>query len=82
MMMAMQEGTAMKKNGLRSEAEEGISERLSKLENLYFPRAIQPSASTPSQRKSLFLDLLHRDLPVFLGTFGQPRILPYANIHP
>jgi hypothetical protein len=60
----------MEKSGLSNEAVEGISERLSNLENLYFPRAIQPSASSPSQRKSLFLDLLHRDLPVFLERYG------------
>lgn len=46
---------------------EAMAERLSSLENLYFPRAIQHSAITPSQRKSILLDLLSRDTAVFLG---------------
>ncbi|CAH2057579.1 unnamed protein product [Thlaspi arvense] len=33
---------------------DAISERLSELENLYFPCALQPSANTPSQRKSSY----------------------------
>ncbi|KAI7980337.1 Casein kinase II subunit beta-2 [Camellia lanceoleosa] len=49
---------------------EDIAERLSKLENLYFPRALQPSSPSPSQRKSLLRDLLSRDLAVFLERYG------------
>ncbi|KAJ7944665.1 coiled-coil domain-containing protein 97 [Quillaja saponaria] len=45
---------------------EKISERLSSLENLYFPRALQSNATDPSQRKSIFLDLLSRDTALFL----------------
>ncbi|KAM7491145.1 hypothetical protein LguiA_034066 [Lonicera macranthoides] len=44
-----------------SKAMESISERLSKLETLYFPRALQSSAINSAQRKSLLLDLLSRD---------------------
>ncbi|KAK2967736.1 hypothetical protein RJ640_012962, partial [Escallonia rubra] len=51
-------------------AMESISERLSQLENLYFPRSLQPSATSPSLRKSLLLDLIRRDLPVFLERYG------------
>lgn len=46
---------------------ESISERLSELEDLYFPKAVESSTVNPSQRKSLLLDLLSRDVPVFLG---------------
>ncbi|KAF8379167.1 hypothetical protein HHK36_028596 [Tetracentron sinense] len=55
------------KKSLSSSAMEGISERLSSLDNLYFPRVIQDTASNPSQRKSILLDLLSRDAAVFLG---------------
>ncbi|KAK3023215.1 hypothetical protein RJ639_043327, partial [Escallonia herrerae] len=51
-------------------AMESISERLSQLENLYFPRALQSPATSPSLRKSILLDLLRRDLPVFLERYG------------
>lgn len=54
---------------------EEITERLSKLENLYFPRAVQSSALDPSQRKSLLLDLFSRDIPVFLGLISPPPSL-------
>lgn len=53
---------------------EEITERLSKLENLYFPRAVQSSAFDPSQRKSLLLDLFSRDIPVFLGLISPPPL--------
>ncbi|CAL5436661.1 unnamed protein product [Camellia sinensis] len=66
----MQEEKTKKKIGLSGEAMEDIAERLSKLENLYFPRALQPSSSSPSQRKSLLRDLLSRDLAVFLERYG------------
>lgn len=52
---------------LTSEAKESIAERLSSLENLYFPRAFHSSAADPSQRKSILLNLLSRDVAVFLG---------------
>nr|GMC87255.1 coiled-coil domain-containing protein 97 [Ipomoea batatas] len=48
-----------------------ISDRLSQLDNLYFPRAVQSSAATPSLRKSLLLDLLSRDVPLFLERYGS-----------
>ncbi|GMQ04580.1 hypothetical protein CsSME_00049942 [Camellia sinensis var. sinensis] len=66
----MQDEKTKKKIGLSGEAMEDIAERLSKLENLYFPRALQPSSSSPSQRKSLLRDLLSRDLAVFLERYG------------
>ncbi|XP_017230517.2 uncharacterized protein LOC108205191 [Daucus carota subsp. sativus] len=50
---------------------ESISERLSELEDLYFPKALESSAVNPSQRKSLLLDLLSRDVPVFLERYGS-----------
>lgn len=50
---------------------ESITERLSHLENLYFPRAQQSSATLPSQRKSILQDLYSRDLPVFLERYGS-----------
>ncbi|CAN4099735.1 unnamed protein product [Withania somnifera] len=50
---------------------EKITERLSGLDNLYFPRAQQSSASTPFQRKSLLIDLLSRDTPLFLERYGS-----------
>lgn len=56
---------------MSSASMETISERLSELENLYFPRAVQSSAVNPSQRKSLLLDLLSRDVPVFLERYGS-----------
>nr|GMD59780.1 coiled-coil domain-containing protein 97 [Ipomoea batatas] len=48
-----------------------ISDRLSQLDNLYFPRAVQSSAATPSLRKSLLLDLLSRDVSLFLERYGS-----------
>ncbi|KAJ7944663.1 coiled-coil domain-containing protein 97 [Quillaja saponaria] len=56
---------------LSGEAMEKISERLSSLENLYFPRALQSNATDPSQRKSIFLDLLSRDTALFLERYGS-----------
>ncbi|MBA0680474.1 hypothetical protein Goari_012168, partial [Gossypium aridum] len=53
------------------EAMETITERLSALDNLYFPRALQSSASDPSNRKSILHDLLSRDVPVFLERYGS-----------
>ncbi|XP_024961448.1 coiled-coil domain-containing protein 97 [Cynara cardunculus var. scolymus] len=54
-----------------SSAMESIMERLSHLENLYFPRAQQSSALLPSQRKSILQDLYSRDTPVFLERYGS-----------
>uniref|UniRef100_A0A803R5J9 CCD97-like C-terminal domain-containing protein n=1 Tax=Cannabis sativa TaxID=3483 RepID=A0A803R5J9_CANSA len=49
---------------------ESIADRLSAMDDLYFPRAIQPTAINPSQRKLILLDLLSRDVPVFLERYG------------
>ncbi|KAH7549705.1 hypothetical protein JRO89_XS13G0069300 [Xanthoceras sorbifolium] len=56
---------------VKEETMESITERLSSLDNLYFPRALQSNASTPSQRKSILLDLLSRDAVVFLESKEQ-----------
>lgn len=56
---------------LNNESMEKISDRLSGFDNLYFPRAQQSSASTASQRKSLLIDLLSRDTPLFLERYGS-----------
>ncbi|KAL5064224.1 hypothetical protein RYX36_025961 [Vicia faba] len=60
-----------KNNEVSEEAKEKISERLSSFENLWFPRAQQPTATLPSQRKSIFLDLLSRDTALFLERYGS-----------
>lgn len=60
---------------LNPEPAEYISERLSKLDNLYFPRAKQSSIASPSQRKTLLLDLLSRDVAVFLERYGSQLTL-------
>lgn len=54
--------------GLSCEAMDCLSERLSLQEDLYFPRALQSTATNPSQRKAILLDLLSRDVAVFLGS--------------
>ncbi|KAH0662375.1 hypothetical protein KY284_027306 [Solanum tuberosum] len=56
---------------LSNQSMEKISDRLSGLDNLYFPRAQQSSASTAFQRKSLLIDLLSRDTPLFLERYGS-----------
>ncbi|KAI4327207.1 hypothetical protein L6164_019695 [Bauhinia variegata] len=56
---------------MSNEATERISERLSSLENLYFPRALQSRAADSSQRKAIFLDLLSRDVALFLERYGS-----------
>ena len=53
--------------GLSCEAMDCLSERLSLQDGLYFPRALQSTATNPSQRKAILLDLLSRDVAVFLG---------------
>lgn len=55
---------------MSDEAKERISERLSCLENLYFPRALESTVTLPSQRKAIFSDLLSRDVALFLGPFS------------
>ncbi|EXC26762.1 hypothetical protein L484_023378 [Morus notabilis] len=50
---------------------ESIAERLSLMEDLYFPRALQPTAINPSQRKLILTDLLSRDVAVFLERYGS-----------
>ncbi|TYK12071.1 coiled-coil domain-containing protein 97 [Cucumis melo var. makuwa] len=57
--------------GLSCEAMDCLSERLSLQEDLYFPRALQSTASNPSQRKAILLDLLSRDVAVFLERYGS-----------
>ncbi|KAJ7952604.1 coiled-coil domain-containing protein 97 [Quillaja saponaria] len=56
---------------LSGEAMEKISERLSSLENLYFPQALQSNATYPFQRKAIFLDLLSRYTELFLERYGS-----------
>ncbi|KAI3453441.1 hypothetical protein Pfo_010104 [Paulownia fortunei] len=63
-----------------SEAKESITERLSLIEDLYFPRKVQPSAAAnPSHRKSLLLDLLSSDAAVFLERYGSKLSLEELN---
>ncbi|KAJ1388986.1 hypothetical protein SESBI_38668 [Sesbania bispinosa] len=59
---------------MSEEAIERISERLSCLENLYFPRVLQSTATLPSQRKTIFRDILSRDVTLFLGKVTYPLI--------
>ncbi|MCL7047518.1 hypothetical protein MKW94_028394 [Papaver nudicaule] len=51
---------------------EDITQRLSSLDNLYFPKSIQENSSitSPSDRKSILIDLLSRDTSVFLERYG------------
>ncbi|XXG42975.1 hypothetical protein AAC387_Pa01g3116 [Persea americana] len=65
----------MKEKALSSEAKEGISERLSHLQGLYFPRSLSHDASNPPLRKSILFDLLSRDAAVFLERYGT-RLTP------
>lgn len=71
----MQMQMQMQQRALSSEAKEGISERLSHMEGLYFPRSVGDDASNPSHRKSILFDLLSRDAAVFLGTYSSPKTL-------
>ncbi|BFG31227.1 hypothetical protein CerSpe_175020 [Prunus speciosa] len=61
----------MERKAVRSEAMESISERLSSMEGLYFPRALHSNTVNPSQRKAILLDLLCRDVAVFLERYGS-----------
>lgn len=63
----METAAAAAAKGLSCEAMDSLSGRLSLQEDLYFPRALQSSATNPSQRKAILLDLLSRDVAVFLG---------------
>ncbi|KAF9624374.1 hypothetical protein IFM89_010541 [Coptis chinensis] len=49
---------------------ESIAERLSGMDNLYFPRSIGHVIDSP-QRKSILLDLLSKDAAVFLERYGE-----------
>jgi hypothetical protein len=51
--------------------DEEIATRLSSLEDLYFPRAVQSTAGSSGQRKAILLDLLRRDPAVFLERYGS-----------
>ncbi|CAM8882920.1 unnamed protein product [Rhodiola kirilowii] len=54
-----------------TEARNSVAERLSDINDLYFPRALQEAAAvSQSQRKSILLDLLSRDPAVFLERYG------------
>ncbi|CAF1908214.1 unnamed protein product [Brassica oleracea] len=59
------EGTVME-----DAAAEDIAARLSSLEGLYFPRAVQSTTASSDQRKSILLDLLRRDPAIFLERYG------------
>lgn len=69
------------------EGMESIAERLSREENLYFPKALQSDTNDSSQRKAILLDLLSRDVALFLGTyiyiffclFAEKSVENYAN---
>ena len=50
------------------EGMESITERLSGVENLYFPQS-NAISNHPSHRKAALLDLLSRDVALFLGLF-------------
>ncbi|KAL8159302.1 hypothetical protein V2J09_000839 [Rumex salicifolius] len=65
----MEKGTT--ENTVCKQAMDSISERLSSMENLYFPRSLQSNPTSASQRKLLLLDLLSRDAPVFLERYGS-----------
>lgn len=47
---------------------EVIADRLSAMDDLYFPRAFLEGAHNSDHRKAALLDLLIRDAPLFLGT--------------
>ncbi|KAG2257953.1 hypothetical protein Bca52824_077247 [Brassica carinata] len=56
---------------MKDAAAEDIAARLSSLEGLYFPRAVQSTTASSDQRKSILLDLLRRDPAVFLERYGS-----------
>ncbi|KAF3536258.1 hypothetical protein F2Q69_00024091 [Brassica cretica] len=55
---------------LKDATAEEIAARLSSIDDLYFPRAVQSTAASSDQRKSILLDLLRRDPAVFLERYG------------
>ncbi|KAL6571336.1 hypothetical protein OROHE_002979 [Orobanche hederae] len=62
------------------EAKESITERLSRIDDLYFPRKEQPSAAAdPYHRKLLLLHLLSTDAAVFLERYGSKLSLEELN---
>ncbi|CAH2046106.1 unnamed protein product [Thlaspi arvense] len=61
----------MEGRAVEDAAAEEIATRLSSLDDLYFPRAVQPTAASFDQRKSILLDLLRRDPAVFLERYGS-----------
>ncbi|GFP96493.1 hypothetical protein PHJA_001793400 [Phtheirospermum japonicum] len=57
-----------------------MTERLSRIDDLYFPLKEQPSAAAdPSHRKSLLLHLLSTDAAVFLERYGSKLSLEELN---
>ncbi|KAL6566125.1 hypothetical protein OROGR_001740 [Orobanche gracilis] len=63
-----------------NEAKESITERLSRIDDLYFPRKEQPSAAAdPYHRKLLLLHLLSTDAAVFLERYGSKLSLEELN---
>ncbi|KAF8117154.1 hypothetical protein N665_0012s0158 [Sinapis alba] len=56
---------------MKDAAAEEIVARLSSIDDLYFPRAVQSTAASSDQRKSVLLDLLRRDPAVFLERYGS-----------
>ncbi|VYS69559.1 unnamed protein product [Arabidopsis thaliana] len=65
----------MEATTMKGTAAEDITERLSSLDNLYFPRAVQLTAASSDQRKSILLDLLRRDPAVFLERYGSELLV-------
>ncbi|KAJ4888601.1 Uncharacterized protein Rs2_28349 [Raphanus sativus] len=61
----------MERRVMNEAAVEEIAARLSSLEDLYFPRAVQSTTASSDQRKSILLDLLRRDPAVFLERYGS-----------
>ncbi|KAG8382199.1 hypothetical protein BUALT_Bualt05G0051900 [Buddleja alternifolia] len=64
-----------------ADAKESITERLSRIEDLYFPRKVQSSdaSASPSHRKTLLFDLLSSDAAVFLERYGSKLSLDELN---
>ncbi|CAL9241531.1 unnamed protein product [Arabidopsis halleri] len=71
----MEEKKTMEGTTMKDTAAEEITARLSSLDNLYFPRAVQLTAASSDQRKSILLDLLRRDPAVFLERYGSELLV-------
>ncbi|CAE6214720.1 unnamed protein product [Arabidopsis arenosa] len=71
----MEEKKTMEGTTMKTTAAEEITARLSSLDNLYFPRAVQLTAASSDQRKSILLDLLRRDPAVFLERYGSELLV-------